>query len=192
MKKLFLAPFLLASLFSLGGELKANPRYANSTPTPTASVERWYMVTIATNQRKSFTGYTPCPLRSYWYYSNGTKVKSQNKDSICREDKHNHSFTFSNWIDTDQAPVQPSNIAFKSLAECNAQARVIKDFYDSYRYDQTISRHRHWVSNGPGGWDKKPNLWFRGSYDEHEHSTQGISTSRFNFVHKCIKGTVDY
>ena len=80
MKRLFFAPFLLASLFSFGVELKANPRYSNSTPTPTASAERWYMVTIATNQRKTFQGYSPCPLRSYWSWMNGNKVKERIKN----------------------------------------------------------------------------------------------------------------
>ena len=195
MKKLLLAPFLLASLFSLCGELKANPRYSNSGPIPAASAQRWYMVTIATKQQKTATGFSQCPLRNYWYYvyseEKGKYIKKRSTvpAPIC-DHTHNHIFTFSKWIDTDQAPVQPSNIAFKSLAECNAQARAIKNFYDSHPYDGVILSHTHNLGE-KGGWDKNPNLYYVNAA-HHEHSAQLSSSSRFYFNHKCIKGTVDY
>ena len=52
MKKLLLAPFLLASLFSFGGELKANPGSRYELPDPGSSLSEsqsnskdvWYLL----------------------------------------------------------------------------------------------------------------------------------------------------
>ena len=52
MKKLLLAPFLLASMFSFGGELKAHPENLNSKTTPTAAVNRWFLFSYAFREEK--------------------------------------------------------------------------------------------------------------------------------------------
>ena len=189
MKRLLIAPFLLASLFSFGGELKANPRYSNSGKTPTASAQRWYMVTIATKQVKIPASFSSCPLRNYYTSNNGTFNKSSSPANIC-DPSHNHIFTFSKWLDYESALGQPNNIAFKSLAECNAQARNIKNFYDSHRFDGSLLSHSHYLGE-KGGWGKKPNLYNKYS-STHEHTSELGETSRFYFIHKCIPGTVDY
>ena len=191
MKKLLLAPFLLASLFSFGGELKAHPENSNSRPTPAASAERWYMVTIATQQRKVVTDFSDCPLRYYWYFSpiTGLYKASTSPTNIC-DPTHNHVVTFSDWNDTEQTPIPPSNIAFKSLAECNIQARAIKRFYKSHPYDKTIYSHSHYTGE-TGTSSEFPDLYSRDS-SKHEHSTVVGDISRFYFKHTCIPGTVDY
>ena len=191
MKKLLLAPFLLAILFSFGGELKAHPENSNSRPTPLASTQRRYMITIATQQRKVDTDLSDFPLNYFWYTSfvTGRETRSTSPTNIWGP-THYHGFTFSDWNDTEQAPVPPNTITFKSLAECNIQARAIKRFYKSHPFDKSIYLHSHYTDEKSTS-AEFPDLNSR-YFDTHEHFSVIGDISRFYFKHTCILGTVDY
>ena len=124
MKKLLLTPFLLASLFSFGGELKAHPTRMDSTSkrTPVAAVNRWYLLSYATREEKNI----------YVYPNSKTLIK------------HDHSYTtIGTWGFGESVPVPPPSIAFKSQQECELQASRINSFYSErlpkdYEHTHTV------------------------------------------------------
>ena len=94
MKKLLLAPFLLGSLFSFGGELKAHPENSNSRPTPTAAVNRWFLFSYAFREEKNVT------------------MKVENSVGT----KHTHPLNLGSWGFGESVPVPSSFVAFTSQA----------------------------------------------------------------------------
>ena len=138
------------------------------------------MVTIATQQKKQSNSYSDCPLRYYWNRNNAQiiDVRSLNPAKIC-DPRHNHVFAFSDWNDTEQAPIPPSTIAFKSLAKCNIQARAIKRFYKSHPFDKSIYSHAHYTG-ATGTSNLHPDLYCRNNI-VHEHPPVIGGISRFYF-----------
>ena len=169
MKKILLAPFLLASLFSFGGELKAHPENSSSRITPTASATRWHMIAVASREEKillDFSGGNGCNGGSYY----------------CKQ-KHNHNWELmDHWGFVESVAVPTNNIFYKSQAMCNAEGNKIKQFLENGRFSTSRSyEHTHEIY--------KPNDY---DYINTKHSHAISKGYRIRVYFKCIKGTVDY
>ena len=130
-KKLLLAPFLLASLFSFSGELKANPVDLTSKRTPTAAVNRWYLLSYATREERNITMglLSNPPLKHH----------------------HNSTLAIGTWGFGESVPVPPPSIAFRTKAACDVEALKIKSFY-SARLPKDFS-HEHYITDkGDRNW----------------------------------------
>ena len=89
MKKLLLAPFLLASMFSFGGELKANPGSRYELPEPGSSLSEsqsnskdvWYLLNQTTIELKS-----PNQNSNKWdfYHMSKLSISLFSNRSICQ------------------------------------------------------------------------------------------------------------
>ena len=171
MKKLLLAPFLLASLFSFSGELKAHPENLNSRITPTASATRWHMVGVASREEKvvrSVTYGNDCKRHGYYWYCNNN---------------HDHVFELlNNWGYLETIPLPINNVFYKSESMCRAEGNKIRQFLENDVQGSSRSyEHSHRVGN-----KKEPS----GIYVTHSHGIPNAYRNRVRL--KCIRGTVDY
>ncbi len=173
MKKLMLAPFLLASLFLFNGELKAHPENSNSRITPTASATRWHMVGVASREEKvvrTFTYGNDCTYKDYSWYCNNN---------------HDHVFELlNNWGYLETVALPINNVFYKSESMCRAEGNKMKQFLENDKQGSSRSyTHSHKV-----GTKKLPRP--SGVYVTHSHGIPNAYRIRARF--KCVKGTVDY
>ena len=131
MKKLLLAPFLLASLFSFGGGLKANPVDSNSKPTPLSTEEVWQMVKVTLNLERRPQGW-------------GDNDCSPKIKGACRP-KHRHTSTnTSKFAIDDYDGIRGEDpMLFTTQSSCRSSAMALKSFYQSNLLSQYIGHYHN-------------------------------------------------
>ena len=160
MKRLFFAPFLIASLFSFCGELKANQDSISQVDKqPMArSSDHWQMLRFVFRYRKY-------PL---WGEDNCTPKKNDK----CKKN-HSHigstgKFAISSFRGIDQGPM-----IFDSSSACINEADSLKTFYSSVP-DTTNLYHSHEVK-GEGG--------------QYSHVHRSNNLMKHDFKYYCLQSS---
>ena len=137
MKRLLLAPFLLASLFSFGGELKANQDSGSQDGIqPMARSDQWQML-------RFIFSYQKYPL---WGEDNCTRKKN-NK---CLKN-HSHTGSTGKYAIKDYDGVDQGPMIFDSSSACINAANNLKIFYGTIPERHSFS-HRHEVKGQGSTW----------------------------------------
>ncbi len=159
MRKLLLAPFLLASLFLFGGELKANQDSSSQDGIqPMARSDHWQMLRFVFRYRKS-------PL---WGEDNCTPKKN---DKCIKNHRHIGStgkFAISSFRGTDQGPM-----IFDSKSACINEAHSLKTFYSSVP-DTSYLYHSHEV---------------KGEGDQYSHEHRSNNLMKYDFKYYCFQSS---
>ena len=163
MKKLLFAPFLLASLFSFGGGLKANPVDSNLNPTPLSTEEVWQMIKVSMDLERRPLGW-------------GDNDCSPKIIGACRPvHRHTSTNTSKFAIDGYRGVRGEDPMLFTTQSSCRSSAMALKSFYQSNLLSQTI-RHYHNV---------RVNAGVNGS--RHDHNMIGAKKIDFKYI--CIRST---
>jgi len=159
MKKLLLAPFLLASLFSFGGELKANQDSSSQDGIqPMARSDHWQMLRFVFRYRKS-------PL---WGEDNCTPKKN---DKCIKNHSHIGStgkFAISSFRGMDQGPM-----IFDSRSACINEAHRLKTFFSSIPETNSLY-HSHEV---------------RGEGAQYSHQHRSNKLIKYDFKYYCFQSS---
>ena len=159
MRKLLLAPFLLSSLFSFGGELKANQDSSSQDGIqPMARSDHWQMLRFVFRYRKS-------PL---WGEDDCTPKK---RDKCIKNHFHEGStgkFAINSFKGTDQGPM-----IFDSSSACINEAQSLKTFYGTIPATHN-ENHTHAV---------------KGEGDEYWHSHIANQLQKFDFKYFCFQSS---
>ena len=160
MKKLLLAPFLLASMFSFGGELKANQDSSSQVDIqPMArSSDHWQMLRFLFRYRKY-------PL---WGEDNCSPKKN---DKCIKNHSHIGStgkFAISSFRGLGQGPM-----IFDSSSACINEANSLKSFYSSIPQTNSIY-HSHDV---------------KGEGDQYSHRHHSDKLVKHDFKYYCFQSS---
>ena len=126
MKKLLLAPFLLARRFSFGGELMSDPVDSNLKPTPLSTEQVWQMVKVTLNLERSPLG---------WGDDDCTpKIKSK-----CRPIHRHSSTNTSKFGIREYDGIRAEDpMLFATLSSCRSSAMALKSYYKSNLLSKSI------------------------------------------------------
>ena len=137
MKRLLLAPFLIANLFSFCGELKANQDSSSQDGIqPMARSDQWQMLRFVFKYKKN-------PL---WGEDNCTRKKN-NK---CLKN-HSHTGTTGKYAIRNYDGVDQGPMIFDSSSACINAANNLKIFYGTAPETHSLS-HRHEVKGQGSTW----------------------------------------
>lgn len=163
MKRLLLAPFLIANLFSFCGELKANQDSSSQDGIqPMARSDQWQMLRFVFKYKKN-------PL---WGEDNCTP---KNKKKCLKNHRHTGStgkYAIDYYSGTDQGPM-----VFDSSSACTNAANNLKNFYGTI--PETYNFNHHHEVKGEGG--------------EHYHTHRANQLQKFDFKYFCFQSSsVDF